>query len=137
CGLTGLATGLLWWLASRAEGGRRTRWVVAMAGLAGVELLTYARAYRPTFEMAEVDRHVADYRRATALLQPDERALAPNESTVLLAGGLDVWGEDPMVLARYARFVAAQQRLTVQDLIVRKAFQFVTPGWSMLRLRLI
>lgn len=136
CGVTAALTAALWWAATR-EGPHRIRWAMCLAALSAIELLVFARAFRPTFEMAEAQRHVADYRAATASLQPDERVLAPNQSTVLLAGGLDVWGDDPMVLARYARFVASQQGLTVQDLFLGQAYRHVTPAWSLLRLRLL
>jgi hypothetical protein len=53
------------------------------------------------------------------------------------AGGDDIWGYDPMILSRYARFIAFTQGMDPEEMMVSRGMTKLSPLFSMLRLRYV
>jgi len=112
-GATFLVAGALW-LAVR----RRRAWAYAIAVLGCVELLVYGRHMRPSFDAAEQFRLAEGVARflQTAGAR-DARVLCTEPYIAMSAGTYDLWGgDDPMVLRRYAEFIAFTQDVGLDDL---------------------
>lgn len=111
-GLTSLALAVLFWL-SRTR--RLASWLILALCL--LELVTFARRNRGGVPFDVAIAHddftasvyrTAGERRVLELLQADDFAMAVH--------GHSLWGYDPVVLGRYAEFVAHTQGRPVEDL---------------------
>ena len=103
--------------------------------LALTELLIFALPLRPAFNIGEVER--PELKQALAAVPGDYRILYGGEiDAAMTLGTSDVWGDDPMVLKRYAEFMAYTQGIdpdtAVQDL---QRINRYHPLYKMLRLR--
>jgi len=87
--------------------GPRAAWLMLV--LAVVELFVFARTHRATFDFAAAAD--SDVGAVLRRLPPGDwrvlRALAHNEP--MLCGFDDLWGSDPMILQRYAQWIAHTQ----------------------------
>jgi hypothetical protein len=107
------------------------RWAgVCIGALAVVEALVFARMNRPAMDTADVGQYVTQVRLATAPLG-DGRIYSPGGNLILAAGGSGIWGSDPMILARYAAFLAAGQDTDPDSLLTHGLSP--NPMWVMLR----
>ncbi len=128
CGATCLLLGGLWWL-------RQTtiRAAYGMAGLALLEVFVFARATRPTFDLAAARQpavrqflaeHPGDYR----ILQLNNLYSDPHNEAQYL------WGYDPVALRRYAEFMAWTQGQNPDNAADEVIFRSAPPLYRMLRL---
>jgi len=125
---TFLAIGALW-----LGAGRRRFLVYVIAGVGCIELLVYARYTCPSFDAAvhlRAAKQIATFMRAQG---DDARTL--NVPYFGMSGGTrDVWGDDPMILRRYAEFIAMTQNVSpdTPDVLTLRD---VSPFFALLRLR--
>jgi hypothetical protein len=82
--------------------------VYGIAVLAILELFVFARTNRPTFDMSQLQ---ASYDRISGffLKNPGDYRVYGIEAKSLVADGLDIWEDEPMVPSRYAKFVCYSQ----------------------------
>ncbi len=98
---------------------RRFVYGVALVGV--LEVMTYARYTRPTFDSAPVLARVEELRRMLdARGTPTARVASydPLQYLALAAGGYDVWGSADLVLERYARFLERTQGWPIEAVLV-------------------
>jgi hypothetical protein len=120
---------------------RRSHRLVYAIGIIGVvEVMGYARYTRPTFDPAPLVNRSVVLRRLLAENAAGESRLVsqdPYSYVAMGAGALDLWGADPTVLARYARFVALTQGWPLDAILVTSGFRTLSPLLGMLRLRYV
>jgi hypothetical protein len=105
-----------------------------LAALAVGEVLLFARANRPTFDLAEAERPARA--RFLAAQPGDFRVLGLDLSNVAMSVGADdLWGYDPIVLRRYAELIAFTQNADPDDTTMYVDFTRVHPLYRLLRLR--
>lgn len=129
-GLALLSASLLW-------GSRFSRhFLLALAILVIVEMAYFARANRPSFEIAEIQRFVDMYAVADT---GDDRFLGVDALNAAIgARSQDIWGYDPVVLGRYIRFMAWSQGSNTDEINSSKVvFKGYNRLYSMLRCRFI
>lgn len=130
-GTTFLVLGAAWWTARR-----RRAAAYAIALVACIELLAYARYSRVTCDPAPEFAEVAALRALTAR-NGDARVLSMVDPyRAMSAGAYDIWGYDPMILTRYARFLAFSQGMQPHDLVVTP-LRRLSPLFDLLRLRYV
>ncbi len=131
-GTTAILLAGLWWST------RYTRYAVIGIALSGLfQLFTYAMHSRPTFDPQPRLEYEAVLRNFLATTSGDYRILAGNPYAVMGAGGNDLWGDDPMILGRYARFVASTQGVEPEVMMISGGITKVSPLFSLLRLRYV
>lgn len=113
---------------------RRPRPLPAVVALVVVELVVVARATRATFEVAAT-------RPSPAIASPaggigDGRIVSPGDNTVITARVKNVYGYDPIVLRRYAEFVAISQGFNPDRLDSDLPLLRAHPLFALLRARL-
>jgi len=116
--------------------GRRDRRIIyAAVAVLVVELVFFARQNCPTFHYASITQKEAGIRKVLRQLPPQARVMTGVPGIVLGAGGDDAWGDDPMVLARYARFMTLGENSSPRELLSRpvSAFMKTSPAWGFLR----
>jgi hypothetical protein len=119
-----------------ARGRRRVAYVLAVLGV--VEVMTYARHTRPTFDPAPLARWSTELRRFLDDNAAGDARVASHDPYSYVAMGArayDLWGADPTVLARYARFLAVTQGWPVDAVVVTSGLRVLSPLLGMLRLR--
>jgi hypothetical protein len=118
---------------------RRWHRLVYVIGLVGViELMAYARYTRPTFDPTPLaERSVTLRRLLDERDAGDARILSydPYSYIAMGARAYDLWGAEPALLGRYARFVALTQRWPTDAILVTSGMRTPTPLLGMLRLR--
>jgi hypothetical protein len=117
------------WLAAR----RSPRMAFAIVVFGCLELMVHGRCHRPTFDPAPA-LHEADL--LAQLVQrtgSEHRILTKNPYAGMSAGAFDVWGRDPMILRRYAEFIAFTQGKPEPDLAVW--LRRLPPLFGLVRLR--
>lgn len=110
CGMILLLVAAIWWIARH-----RRPAAYLLPVLAAAELLTFASRNTVSFSMQSVDREAQVLREVIAGMGPGSRVLARAGGLMLLARGNDMWGDDPMVIGRYAQFIARSQRRALDD----------------------
>lgn len=110
CGMILLLVAGIWWIARR----RRTAGYI-LPLLAAAELVTFASRNTPSFPMTSVERSAQHWRWALAGVDNGYRVFSSAGGLMLLAGGHDIWGADPMVVGRYAEFTARSQQRALDD----------------------
>jgi hypothetical protein len=123
-------------LAVTATRGLAFRYGLVACGI--VELVVHARYFRPTFDPAPIAAASVAVRDAIAQAgTANARVASPSRAPYLaLAAGLDdVWGAEPMILARYARFVAATQGTEPDAILTSPGLRTLSPAFGLLRLR--
>ncbi len=130
---TFLVAGALWHVARRRRGA-----LYALALLGVVEVFTYARYSRPTFDPGARLRASDQLRRFLARTPGDYRTLGFNPYVAMGADANDVYGYDPMLLTRYMEFlgVAYGYESDPQWLMVTR-LHGAAPLLGMLRLRYV
>lgn len=110
------------------------RMVWAVGALALVELFVFARGARDTFDSTTV---VPAELQAFVAQNPGEHRLLNclNPNSALLTGALEMNGNDPGVVRRYAEFVAAAEGRNPNQATQYLKFASVSPLYSLLRLR--
>lgn len=132
---TGFFLGVLALLCRETPRLKALKW--AWWGLVAVECLVFAWVNRSSFDLRALQQK-------TAILQ-DTYQKDPGDYRVWMdlanyslgaPAGLDVWGEDPMMLARYTRFAVLTQGYDLSDDLLRRPF-FVRfpPALRLLRWR--
>lgn len=91
--------------------------LVGFVLLAALELLVVARTSRPTFDLDDFNRRVAKISDGFKTLQKDSREYVAFGNIAMNLGGFDIWGDDPMVLRRYADFVASTQNVSIETVM--------------------
>jgi hypothetical protein len=101
--------------------------------------MTYARYTRPTFDPTAQVAEADALARAAQRMGPDPRVLSPGYAPYLaMAAGLDdIWGEDPMILGRYARLLARTQGTDPDAMLITPVLRTMSPLFGMLRLRFV
>ncbi len=129
-GATFLVAAVLWHAA------RRRRWMVyALAFLGVVEVFTYARYSRASFDPG-ARLHARDQLRRFLDRSPgDYRILGLNPYVAMSAGADDVYGYDPMLLTRYAEFLAAAYGVPDPQSLIVSGISRAAPLLGMVRLR--
>ena len=127
-------------LAFLAYTGRRweaSRWGFLILAL--VELLNFAQQNLSSFDLAALKEKTASVIQETYNHDPgDYRVWAELGNYALGTSGSDIWGEDPMVLDRYARFASATQDYDFnQDILRTRFFRNISPSLGLLRLRYV
>jgi hypothetical protein len=89
--------------------------VYAIAALVVIEVFAFARMNRPTFELSQL-QHQYDTLRDFYSKNPGDYRVYGTASASLVAGGDDIWEDEPMVLGRYGRFVCQSQGLSENQL---------------------
>ncbi len=121
-------------LAARSR--RGLIYVIAAIGV--VEVMAYARYTRPTFDPTSLSQRSATLRRLLDEQHAGDARLAshdPYSYVAMGAGAFDLWGADPTVLGRYARFLALTQGWPVDAIVVTAGIRTLSPLLGMLRLR--
>ena len=132
-GATFLLTAVLG-LAARRR--RRVAYVLAVVGV--IEVMTYARHSRPTFDPAPLPRWSSELRRFLDDNAAGDARVASRDPYSYVAMGArayDLWGADPTVLGRYARFLALTQGWPVDAVVVTSGLRVLSPLLGMLRFR--
>ena len=127
--ITFLVLGCLWLAVQR-----RRRLAYAIALVACVELLVYARYTRPSFDAAERLRAADQVSAFMKQMGDDARVLSNEPYVAMSAGAYDLWGDDPMVLRRYADLIAFTQGRSLDEVQIM-AISRVPRLFGMLRLR--
>ncbi len=112
------------------------RYGLVACGIA--ELVVHARYFRPTFDPAPILAASTALRAAiTRAGATEARVASPSRAPYLALGaGLDdVWGAEPMILGRYARFVAATHGFAPDAILTSPGLRTFSPRLGMLRLR--
>jgi hypothetical protein len=116
-------------------GSVRRNAVYGIAALAILELFIFARSNRPTFDISQLQ---ASYNRIDQfyLRNPGEYRVYGIEAKSLVTDGLDIWEDEPMVPARYAKFVCYSQGIEENRLFsVSPVFTKVGKFFGLIRLK--
>lgn len=107
----------------------------ALTALCILELFNFARANRPTFDLAALEKKFEAVRDFYSK-NPGDYRIYGTGSASLVTGVDDIWEDEPMVLGRYGRFVCRSQNLSENQLFsVVPIFQKFPPRLGMLRLK--
>jgi hypothetical protein len=132
-GATFLVAAAFWQTARRRRGA-----LYALVLLGVAEVFTYARYSRPTFDPGPRLRASDQLRRFLAQSPGDYRVLGFDPYVAMSSGASDVYGYDPMLLARYGEFLAAAYgRTDPERLIIITRLERAAPLLGMLRLRYV
>jgi hypothetical protein len=82
------------------------RAVLAIPVLMIIELLVFANHYQPTFSLAQYQGEIEAVAQCLSPLPPDARVASSDQGQLFMAGRLNSWGDDPMMLRRYVEFIA-------------------------------
>ena len=114
----------------------RRAWALGILAVAAAELLIFAWGNRPTFELTELEKIQSFINPSEEAFPPDSRVISGHPSEVLVVGGDEAWGNDPMILRRYAEFMALNQDATADQLIRRgfPYFKYPSHTWRIVRI---
>ena len=132
-GATSLLLALLFFLSSKVKNNRL--FPFALVFFVIVELFAFARSNRPVFDFREYETRVNSLRSLVRSDPGDYRIISSfGDATTPMAE--NIWGCDPMVLARYSKLIAASQGMDTDELVgpvnvIHKA----GPSLGMLRCR--
>jgi len=133
CGVLLAGLALLAWACQKRPG---LRWM--FPAVAFLELFIFARGNLPLFDFREAVAKASQIQEIYARDPGDYRVSAPTPDTTLRARGWDIWGENPVNSARYARFACATQGLDVdKDALLIPFFHQWPPALGLLRLRYV
>ncbi len=133
CALSLLLVSLASW-----AGGRTSYLKFGLLALAFFELFLFARANRGGFDLTELEKKVGQIQAVYDKDPGDYRVTADPTNDVLGTQGFDVWGNDPMILNRYALFMAQSQGLDMGNHFVDKPFfRSFPPMLRLTRLRYV
>jgi hypothetical protein len=114
---------------------KRPTSIYAIVVLSVLELFVFARFNRPTFSLAKLQQKFNEIK-SVYKKDPGEYRVYGTGSASLIAGGYDVWEDEPMVLGRYGRFVCYSQGLSENQLFsVLPIYKKFEPIFGMLRLK--
>jgi hypothetical protein len=82
------------------------RALLAIPVLMSAELLAFANHYQPTFSLAQYEGEIEAVAQCLSPLPRDARVAAADQGQLFMAGRLNSWGDDPMMLRRYVEFIA-------------------------------
>ncbi|HEX4123574.1 MAG TPA: hypothetical protein VHY37_02545 [Tepidisphaeraceae bacterium] len=123
-----MAAGELFWaagiglvLAALLLAGRWNRRIfLGIPLLMAIELMMFASDYCPTFSVARYQDESQMSAESLAGLPPDARVLSFEQGQLMMAGGLNVWGDDPMMLRRYVEFMAKVAHVRPEEILTGK-----------------
>lgn len=107
-----------------------------VAVLSVIEVVVFSGSHRPSFDLASI-RDPADVFLASRT-DDDYRIMRtryPNRA--MSTGADDIWGYDPLVIRRYAEFMAYTQGLNPNGITSDIVFRRTHPLFSMLRCRYV
>jgi hypothetical protein len=118
---TGLFLGALAFLCRETPRWKDLKWV--WWGLVVVECAVFAVLNRGSFDLALLEQRTAAIQ-GTYEKDPGNYRVWMDLANYTLGSpsGLDVWGEDPMMLARYTRFAVLTQGYDLSDDLLRRPF---------------
>ncbi|HEX4123573.1 MAG TPA: hypothetical protein VHY37_02540, partial [Tepidisphaeraceae bacterium] len=96
---------------------RRALWGIPV--LMAVELAAFALPRLPEYSVADYRAHITTVGRYLAPLPADARVWAFDQGELFLAGRLNSWGDDPMMLRRYIDFVGDALGVSPDSLLVK------------------
>jgi hypothetical protein len=132
----GLILGLLSLLSWAAQ--KRPSFRYGFLALAVMELFLFARANLPSFDFKALDAKADQVRETYEKDKGDYRVLVEQGNLTLGTPGLDIWGDDPAVPARYANFASATQQFNFYSDMPRfPFFRTLPPCLGLLRLRYV
>lgn len=103
--------------------------------LSFLELFLFAKDNLPYFDYQALKDKVAIIQKTYDEDPGDYRVLANSKNYTLGTSGLDIWGEDPVILSRYARFVEATRHSNLDTNTAQETFHDISPALGLLRLR--
>lgn len=116
------------WFGARTQ----RRLAYALSAVAALELLIFAWGNRPTFDVTSITGMEKKLRVGLLdkvdAMRPDRRVYTPFPCVVLGADGYEAWGNDPMVLRRYAQFMGPGLSLSSEE-----GLTIPVPTWGMAR----
>lgn len=116
--------------------GRRGLWLVLALGCA--ELFAFAQGQLTTFNLDQMLAHREFIQKIYDRDPGDYRVWTTWGDFTLGTSGYDIWGEDPMMPARYCRFACKTQGLDYRsELLSHDFFREWTPALRLLRLRYV
>jgi len=121
------------WAAARWK--RGFAW--GIAALSIIELMIFAGNYTTMFKMADVMTTAETWRSIVKRVGPDVRIYSSAESPMLLVDGYDAWGTDPMVMRRYALYMAFSQDQDPAFLPIYTMRHIASPMFKLPRLKYI
>jgi hypothetical protein len=131
--LCALCLGLLAALA--VLGLRHPAWRLGFLASAFLELFLFVKGNSPSFDLQALNAKLSPLREVYREDPGDYRVLADSTNYALGTGGLDVWGEDPVIPSRYADFVRLTQHCDARDFFWKFYFKDLSPVLGLLRLR--
>ncbi|HEX5244494.1 MAG TPA: hypothetical protein VFW23_14625, partial [Tepidisphaeraceae bacterium] len=121
------------WAAARWKRG----FVWGIAALSILELMVFAGNYTATFKMADVMATANTWNSIKDRIGNDVRIYSSAESPMLMVDGFDAWGTDPMVMRRYALYMAFSQDQDPAFLPVFTMHHIASPMFKLPRLKYI
>ena len=132
--ICGILIGLLALISKASARWKGFRW--GFLALSFFELFFFAESNMPFFNLKDWTEEEAQIQRIYDRDPGNYRIWAQTTDLAMGTGGLDIWGEDPMNLYRYARFAAATQRLDLsQDALLKPFFHDFSKPLGLVRLR--
>jgi hypothetical protein len=124
-----IVAGCAWWSRFNSKA------VAALGLIAILELFLFARSHRPTFEWGSLSAKFETIQNFYQSHPGDYRVMGTGSDSVMEGGG-DIWEGQPMILARYGRFVAKSQGFPKEELFrTSPIFKRFDPVYSLVRLR--
>jgi hypothetical protein len=117
---------------------RRPALIWAVAAIGVVEVMAHARYTLPTFDPTPLPKWSAALRQALAERDAGSARILstdPYSYVAMGAGAFDLWGAEPAVPGRYARFVRLTQQWHRDSLLGAPGMRRVVPLFGMMRLR--
>lgn len=111
---------------------------IALVVLACLEPFLFAWNARPFFDYQVFQAKADAVERLYRDDPGDYRVLADSSNYTLGTKGFDIWGDDPVVPNRYAKFAAAVEQCDPdQAFMLKSQFQKFTPALGLVRLRYV
>ena len=131
---TGLFAAVLACIFWMARHDRRAAYLMVV--LATIELISFARRYRPTFDWAALESQSAQTARVLHGFDGDGRSWASLQDVAMRKDCAVAWGYDATILKRYVELVSTSNGESVADLMLMKhKLQIESPVWNLLRVR--
>lgn len=110
-------------------------WRYGFLVLAFAELFFFAKSNLPFFDLNDLHQEVSAIQNTYQQDPGDYRVYSGENNLVMGSLGLGVWGNDPMVPARYDEFATLTNSLDGQTFGLNKPFQNHVPALALFRLK--
>jgi hypothetical protein len=122
---------VLWWTV-RLD--RRVAYLMVV--IAALELIGFARRYRPTFDWASFNAQNAETAEKLRSVDGSDRMWANLQDIAIRDDCPEAWGYDATILQRYADLISATQDVAMSDLVQWGTKPHMeSPVWRLLRVR--